>query len=409
LLAHLLLLTALASAPVRLPDRWDHWKYVRSIEGGGRSGTLSVAVPPSIYANAEPSLDDLRVVSVDGTLVPFLIEIPEAANPVTWRDAVLTDTGFVAGRYAQAVADLGPERGTYQTLDIATPRAGFVATVDVDASDDGVTWRTIRSGAPIFDYRRDGLATNTSVTFPASTARYLRVRVAGAGNFPIAGIRVARLEGTTAPNTRYALALGTPERNAAAKTTTVRIDGVDAVPLDRLRVDSDTPRFSRRVELESSTDGNTWQTVAGGEIARSLPGHDSLWLDFAETQAPRWRLVVHDGDDAPLRALRANAFGRPRRIDFDAAAGTQYLLLYGRPDAEAAHFDYGQTHDAAALARAGRAAVGAPFQNAAYVSAQPVAPWSERNRWVLWAALALAVAGIGGVAIRTMSAPPPPA
>lgn len=406
----LLFTLSLADAPA-LPSSWSGWKYVRTIDTGAHEGTVGVSVPPSIYVNAQPSLDDLRVVAANGDVVPFAIVVPPEAAPERWLDATLLDSGTVAGRYSQTVADVGVARETHQALDVATSLDRFSTTVDVDASDDLRTWRTIRTNAPIYDYRSDGLASNTIVTFPASTARYLRLRVALSGRpFPIDGVRFAQLTGAAAPSNRYAISLGPPKHDAKEKTTAYAIDGIALVPVDRLRVDSATAHFARRVDVQRSSDGIDWETVVSSEISRTAPGRDALALDFGETQGRRWRIVVHDGDDAPLRAVRLDAFGRPRRVSFDAARGTAYLLVYGNPRADAPSFDYVKTHDALALVRAPDVPLGGPSANAAFRPvAQPEKPWTERNGWVLWLALGVAVLGIGGAAIKTMSSPPPAA
>jgi hypothetical protein len=380
-----------------------HWKYDRVIDTGSRSGTVTVAVPPSIYANAQPSLGDLRVVDGRGNLVPFVLRTPEPASSETWVNAALTDEGFVPENYSQVVADLGPDRGAYGILDIATPLESFATTVDVEASDDRATWRVIRTGAPIYDYRRDGLATNTRVTFPSSTARYIRVRILDSSSpFPIDGIRVAAPASTTVESTRYALAVGPPSRDTSAQTTSYRVDGIDEVPIDRLRIESLTPRFARSVDVETSDDGSSWSRVASQQISRTGPGRDSLYVEFDEAQAPHWRLVIHDGDDTPLVGVHIEAFGAPRRIDFDASpVAAPYRLIYGNLSAPAPSFDYALTHGAAVLDRATDVALSTPMRNTAFVAAPK--PWTDRNPWVLWLALGIATVGIGGIAVRTLA------
>jgi hypothetical protein len=407
----LLFAASVADATPALPSSWSAWKYVRTIDTGTHQGSVAVSVPPSIYVNAQPSLDDLRVVTTSGDVVPFAIVVPPAAAPERWLDATLLDSGTVAGRYSQTVADVGAAHETHRALDVATSLGRFSTTVDVDASDDLRTWRTIRTNAPIYDYRSDGLASNTIVTFPASTARYLRLRVALSGvAFPIDGVRVAQLTGAAAPSNRYAITLGPPKHDAKEKTTAYAIDGIALVPVDRFRIDSATAHFARTVDVQRSSNGTDWETVVSQEISRTAPGRDALTLDSGETQGRRWRIVIHDGDDLPLRAVRLDAFGRPRRVDFDAVSGTSYLLVYGNPRADAPSFDYAKTHDAFALVRAPDVRLGGPGVNAAFAPvAEPQKPWTERNAWVLWLALGVAVLGIGGAAIKTMSSPPPAA
>ena len=391
-------LAAAVLAPGSLPATWKHWKYVRSIQVR-HTGSVAFEVPATIYANAQPTLSDLRIVDARGREVPFAIVTPPDSQGSTWIDATVTDRGFVPSRYSQAVADVGKHRAPYGVLDIVTPLNAFATRVDVDASDDGLTWRTIRTNAPIYDYERDGLATNTQVTFPESTARYVRVRVLSRKRpFPILGLRFAA-PSAPAAEARYQVRLGARARNAEG-TTSYRLFGIDSVPIDRLRIDAASLPYARTVDIESSDEGRAWQTVSSGTIART---HDTYraFIDFTETQAPDWRIRIHDGSDAPLRAVTVTAYGLPRRVVFDARTAMHYRLIYGNLAASAPQFDYAATHTNAPNVPAD-ATLSAPTRNPGFVSLH-TQPWSERHPWLLWVALAIAVAGIGIIAIRTMS------
>ena len=402
MIAALLLATAVASNPA--PPSFAHWKYERSVNTYARAGTVSVAVPPSIYANAQPSLDDLRVVDGRGNLVPFTLRTPPPGPTVVWTSAALTDEGFVPGRYSQVVADLGTNGGVYGILDISTPLRAFATTVDVDASDDRRIWRTIRTGAPIYDYERDGLAANTRVRFPRSTARYLRVRILDrSALFPIDGVRVAAPAGSKSESTRYTIGVAPTKRNVPDRTISYRVNGIDEVPIDRFRVDSSTQRFVRTVDVQTSADGISWQTVTSQQVTRMGPGRAKLSVDFGETQAVHWRVVIRNGDNAPLSDVRLEAFGAPRRIDFDASPGMTYRAIYGNPSAPPPSFDYAQTHSAKVLDGATDVALGPPVRNPGFVPASK--PWSERNPWILWIALIVSVGAIAGIAVRTMANP----
>jgi hypothetical protein len=393
-----------------LPVAWANWRYSRSIDLKSRGATATIVIPSSIYAKADPALRDLRVIGPAGDAVPFAIEAAASSAPTVWEDAKLTDRGFVPHQYSQAVADLGNARLEYSVIDIATSLDGFSTRVDVDASDDGRTWRTIRTGAPIYDYRQDGLASNTRVSFPVSTARFLRVRVLDpSGAFAISGVRVAFVNGVPPETSRYGPRLSAPARNATAKTSTYMLTGLGQVPIDHVRIDSESPHFVRTVDVQTSGDGVSWETVASGQIKRVVPGQDALSVDFTETHAPRWRLVMHDGDNAPLQNVRVEAFGATRRLYVDVAQNQHYRLIYGNSRASEPVYDYAQTHTVQSLRNAKAASLGPVELNSAYVSPEAQKPWSERNPWIIWVSLAVVVVGIGSLAIRTMTQPPPAA
>lgn len=379
-----------------LPAQWNRWKYERTIELRGATGTVSVIVPPSLYGNAQPTLADVRLVSA-GRTVPFTVVTPPPADDVRWAEATVQDIGYVAGRYSQAVGDFGVRESPIDELDIATPEQSFSATVAVDASDNGHTWRTIRTNAPIYDYAKDGLATNVRVAIPPTTSRYIRVRVASSTPFVISGLRGAEGAHATRPLERYQTHLERVARNGA--TAIYSVTGLLDVPIERLDVSSSTASYAREAELQSG--GAGWQTIASATLEHT-PRATNTTLAFGEAQAARWRLRIRDGDNAPLQDLRAYAYGAPRRIVFDARRETSYVLVYGNPGAAPAQFDYAQTHGSRRLQAAPAVALGAPFLNPNFVPAAARAPWTERHRALLWIALGIVALAIATIALRVL-------
>ena len=387
------MIALIAAATVSL-QQWNAWKYVRPIPKPPHR-TVAFVVPPSLYANAQPSLADLRVLS-GGATVPFAIVSP-APIDVIWTDGTLFDSGYVCHQYSQVVADFGADRAPYDDVEIATTESSFATHASVEASDDLKTWRTIRIDAPIYDYSTDGLATNLRVSIPVTTSRYVRVRVAGSQPFHMTGIRVARTELQPRELTRYQVTLHdvTP---SGSKDSIFELTGIQEVPIERVEVDAATAPYARDAELQTY-DGTTWTTLQHTQLLRN-GREQSRAFDFEESQASRWRLVVHNGDDQSLRGVVVRAFGAPRRIVFDAQ-GDGYDLIYGNPNAEAASFDYETTHPNA-ITEATLVPLGRPEVNAAYVPESKLQPWSERNRWILWAGVALAVLAIGSLSVRAL-------
>lgn len=114
-------------------------------------------------------------------------------------------------------------------------------------------------------------------------------------------------------------------------------------------------------------------------------------------QARYWRLIVANGGDAPLRDINVELWGVPRRIVFAPTGAGSYRLLFGNAAAQAPVYDFASVHSVAAIQAAAPASLKALAYNAAF--RKPERPWSERNPWVLWAALAVAIIGVGGLAI----------
>ena len=79
--------------------------------------------------------------------------------------------------------------------------------------------------------------------------------------------------------------------------------------------------------------------------------------------------------------------------------GRRYTLIYGHSRALAPQYDIARVTDEADLDRAAEAGLGAAVTNEAY---DDPAPWTERNPFVIWAALGVAVIVLGALAVRAL-------
>lgn len=390
--------SALLAAALALPQPWNAWKWSAPI-APSRSPMQSITVPPWLYGGANAGLSDLRIIDSTGKQIPFTIVVRSGSSAVQWQESRLDNFGFIAGRYTQVVASAGVPAQDYTAIEISTPRTNFATTVDVYASDDRRNWRTVRSGAPIFDYDADGLGSNTRIRIPPSHSPYYRLEVRDPdAAFPIDAVSFAQGAVTPPELTRYGSTRATVRERGG--DTIVRIDAGNAhLPVSFVRLDTSSRLFSRQATLESSDDGTNWTDVAASILKRT-PGREVRSIRFDEVQARYWTLIVANGGDAPLRNINVELWGVPRRIVFAPAGARSYRLLFGNAAAQPPLYDFASVHSVAAIQAAAPASLKAPVYNAAF--RKPELPWSERNPWVLWAALTLAMIGVGGLAIRVL-------
>jgi hypothetical protein len=217
--------------------------------------------------------------------------------------------------------------------------------------------------------------------------------------FDFSGLRVGGDATHVPERTRYAV-VAHPSSEAPSKTSVFVLEGLAQVPIDRIQVDATTASYARPVQIQIDN-GTGWQTISQGTLRRTGDGRDIDSIDFPETQGRRWRITIDDGDDRPLQGLRVRAFGAPRRVDFDSDAASTYLMLYGNASAEASTFDYGKTHERK-LGHALAASLGPPMRNPSFVPSTTV-PWTERHRWLIWAALGIAILAVGWLSIRSLA------
>ena len=113
-------------------------------------------------------------------------------------------------------------------------------------------------------------------------------------------------------------------------------------------------------------------------------------------------VMVHNGDDPPLKLSGVRLQQLERRIYFDAPEQSALTLYYGDEKLEAPTYDYAKlfVRDQAA----GLVQAGAESANPAYSGRPDDRPWSDRHPAMLWIAILAAVGILGEIALRSLRA-----
>lgn len=196
---------------------------------------------------------------------------------------------------------------------------------------------------------------------------------------------------------RYAVSQRVSQRGTQ---TVVTLDAGGAhVPVSSVRLTAGTDRFSRHVTLQYSGDMRIWSTAAATRFERTARS-DHRELAIAEKRARYWRLLVDNENNAPLEHPRVELWGASRYVVFESRAPHRYRIIFGNRAAAKPSYDFAAAYGSR-LSRPAPALAGAPQPNSAFASAS--VPWSESHPWVLWGALAAAIAAIGGLALRVLT------
>jgi hypothetical protein len=394
------LLTALALSAAFVPA---HWRYRQRITTAA-SPVTRVTLDRAAYDGASPGFDDLRVVRDGGGEVPYLFAVAGAMQqtetfPIRivnqeWRAGTLFATLEFAG------AGIGREPHNELRLDVT--RVDFRSRVTIEASDDQRQWAFLRHSAYIFRYHADDgqVVEHTTLHYPDSRRRYLRLTLS---NWP----EPAGFTGATVLFNHSAEArrseIWSVENPAATNSCTV-LDTASSAPRDRAVLTPDAagpPVFHRGVTMWQSADGKSWGWLGTGAIYR-IQGEESLTVDFPETRLRWQKLCIFQGDDRPVRLSRIRLLGVDRMVSFRSEAPGTYWLYYGAPPASPPVYDLARTAGPD-FATAGVGSLSPRESNPAYEPPpQATRPWTERYPGFLYAALAVAVAGLGWMALRLL-------
>ncbi|MCX6605168.1 MAG: DUF3999 family protein, partial [Acidobacteria bacterium] len=153
----------------------ERWLYRQKVEVAG--AVTRVTLDRDVYAGG--SLDGLRVVR-DGAEVPYLLRVAQATR-VGGELEVRVVNKETRGGSLFVTLEFAGKAVLHNQVNLVVSRAEFRSEVKIEGSDDGRVWGTVRQGAYIFQYQTYGgqAATYTTVGYPDSKRRYLRLTLSG--------------------------------------------------------------------------------------------------------------------------------------------------------------------------------------------------------------------------------------
>lgn len=404
-----LLLFPLYAQAADLPSAWQHWQYFLPLQNPpGQYAWLRATLPAEIYGPAQENLADLRLIDHDGKEVPYLLYAQQEQCQRAWRNAPVSDTGFTAGKFSQAVVDTGSNGAPHNAVQIDLDQKDFFTWAEIAASDDRLDWRIVRDKAPLFRFEQDELTNGQILTYPRSRSRWLRLRfLQGENALQARSARITEESRSEAQRAPLPATFSLAARQAEEESLWQADMGELRPPVSAIRFETSQAEFHRQVRISVSNDGKNWRSAGQGHVYRHADDDKQraeLVVVFPEIHARLWRVTLLNHSDPALPTLRLEMLGIPRQVLFKQGMGQDYRLLYGNPRAKAPQYELAQ------LFRPGQwqtiqsqaepaTPLGPKQRNSAYVSAEA---WSERHPWLLWTALLVAVGGLAWIAINAL-------
>jgi hypothetical protein len=378
----------------------SYFQYQRPVQLSG-AGQHYVTVDETMWKHTRPDLGDLRLYAGQ-TEAPYALVTEHGAQQRQRMQVPVLQQSMVAAR-TQFLIDMSALT-EYEHVNLELTTKNFVAHARVEGSDDlhGKRWASLGDNI-LYDLSKENLGGNSMLRLPRATYKYLRVTVDGP-------VKPKDVLGATSEMAEEQPALwrdvsSSPKQEQDGKDTVFTFDVAENVPVERaiFAVDATQPNFQRRIEIENEKGG----TIGSGEINRihMVRGGQKIDSDDNEVSISGYgqkiiRVVVHNGDDPPLKLIGARLQQLERRLYFDASAQGGLTLYYGDEKLEQPVYDYSKLflRDKTPVP----AQLGPEMSNTAYTGRPDDRPWSERHPMVLWTAIIVAVVTLGGVALRSM-------
>jgi len=366
----------------------------------GAPGTYDFPVPLQVMDKSREDLADLRLYDARGREIPYALRIRKEVNDKR-EVAVSLFNQATIGAASEVSVDLGENAGQHNEVEVDTTGPNFRRRVDVEGSETGKEWRTLKNGDVIFAFAAQNRTVESNrISYPASRYRYLRVRVFADEltdkKAPvISGVKVMMVIREQGELTTWNVAVPPYQllRNQGAPASAWTIDLGGRVPCDRLTLEVADESFSREYQLEDVDDPQNIRLLASGELTRRVgEQRQPLVITFDnEEYARKLRLLITDYSNQTLSisSIRAGAPARQLIFELKEADGQPLRLFFGNPKAAAPHYDF-EKELPARLAFAApppaRSAVGAAINNPDY-EPEPL-PLTERIPWLIYLVLA---------------------
>ena len=397
--------------------------FVEVTPRAGASGTYDLVVPLQVMDKAQTDLADLRLYDAQGREIPYALRIRKEIDEQREIAAHLFNQTSVGATTSEVSVDVGEDAGEHNEVEIDAAGPNFRRRVDLEGSDSGKEWRTLKTGGVIFNFESGNKSVESKLlSYPTSRFRYLRARVFADeltdDKAPVVtGVKVVmavREKGELAtwgvPVPAYQLL-----RNQGALASAWTIDLGARVPCDRLTIEMDDESFSRPFQLEAVDDPQNIRLIASGELTRRIgEARQPLLIRFDnEEQARKLRLLVTDYSNQTLSISSINASAPARQLVFELkeAAKQPLRLFFGNPKATAPHYDFEKNLPARLSTAPVRGEVGAAVSNPDY-KPEPL-PLTERIPWLIYVvlaasslALAIILISLARTALRTEPQPP---
>lgn len=411
--AAILLLAVAAATPEIRYFRYERPVNVPSQDGSGLAQTCAV-LDAITFNHAEAGLGDLRLYH-NGSETPYVLRTAEPVRSAAQKIAVLN----LGTRAGQTNFDATMPEGQYSDVSLDVSGANFIATVAVSGSQVENDPHATKLGSfTIFDLTDQKLGRSTVLHLPKSDFPYLHFAIAGPVTpQQISGITMDR--GLQA-EAHYMVVAETSQFAQHGNQTEIQFTTPQNVPVDRIEfVPGPAPvNFSRDVTVKMTVvptrsmpdDEIPRTTQARGSLLRVhglREGHrldeehlsiDAPWFNPAPAGS-RWTIIIDNGDDPPIQLKSVRLEMIQRRLCFDAAAGTSYTLFYGDAALAAPRYDYARLF--MPEKNPAQATLGPERENPEYQKRPDTRPFTERHPWLLWVALAIVIAVLGLVALRT--------
>lgn len=345
----LILFTSLFSvftvvSPVYAQDTLQEWGYSKRINLEGINTYQTLFLDEQVYAGAETSLKDLRVVNSEGEFVPFYVD-----------SGYGEDTGYHTSYESKLIRTFRKQQDTTfdfqivpvreqtdiigNVLTVQLPAEDFLKHVKVYGSYDGDTWDLVTEDEI---YRTGQLEKDSIHLGSAHKFSFYRLHVVNnVDELSLTGLKLEHDQHDTQWMDYARKARPDYTMDQEAKHTYIVIPNEDRLKITAIRLKAEG-NFKRSFEV---TNEHQWTISTEGEPDlyhlefKSTPITNTAIILSEPTAAKQLIITIDNQDDAPLDIRGVTINYLVHKLVFADQGKGPYRLLYGNSAAEQPHYD----------------------------------------------------------------------
>ncbi len=374
------------------------------------------AITQDVFDAARPDLSDLRIIDDTGAEAAYAVRAAGGSKSLVPLAGKLFNEAHAPGNETSVMVDFG-SNVMKNRIEVTTSGENFWRRAMVEASDDAKQWYMVVDGALLVRKAGDASAATYDkkrIAFLDNNRRFMRVTVYNASedaeDVTILDIKCWQYIATPPETLPVEIASTTLAEDEKAKRTDITLDlAWRNLPLYSVELDFENANFLRRVSLSGrnsetevmrrrvedapaieETVKTPWREMTRDVIYRYTGGgkvDESLAFSPVEGRYRYLKAEVYNASDAPLVFKRATVRMLAYYAAFEPREGRTYTLYFGNERARTPSYDLVNyvnrlRGDGVSVAQVGTAAPNGVKKAARELS------WSERNKWVIYVALA---------------------
>jgi hypothetical protein len=396
-LSSALFILVAAGALAQDSDATKYFAKTRKVQATpGRVNYILLDAP--VFQGSQSGLNDLRLYAT-GSEIPFALRSAAAKVRRDFSSVRLLNKGRTTDgvRFLLDIPEL-----EYDRIRLEIGAHDFIARARVKGGDSNSSPWTDLGEFTLFDFTREQLGENQTIQLKTPVRfRFLEVTIAP----PITpdDVDSASVADWQQEDARYMEAFAPVSPHPGTKQSIFEFAGDRRVPVDKLHFDVDPAEvnFNRQVSVICDN-YNAWSgSLSRVRLERKGRRIESEELDlYPSAQCDRYKVIVANGDDPPLRGLKLHSFMVERRIYFDPRGNSDIAFYYGDKKVGSPVYDFDKFFTEPDPGKAVQADMGPEALNPNYAQRPDERPWTEQHPWVMWTALIAAVLALGGWALK---------